>query len=189
MKTLINDDRLTADMDRIRNGSTQLFRRKGLDNKFTDEENADVILTHENRSFYAELIDGQWFWVNGCSECNGKPRDWMTYIECDEHNVCRSCNCTRSDLTEPPWGGKNGWICKPCADIENKLELEIQMTKFNKLDSYDFEFNDTIICPHCGTDNGCDDFHESASHDCHLCNKEFHVEVDYSVSYTTSKEA
>lgn len=119
---LINEPLLTPDMKRTRSGATQLFRKDYKDRQFTSEENADVVLRPPERHLFAELIGGQWCWVNGCAECNGKPRDWMTYIECDKHDVCRTCKTPRSQLTESPWGGKHGWQCKPCAEIEHEAE-------------------------------------------------------------------
>lgn len=86
---LINEPLLTPDMKRTWSGATQLFRKDYKDRQFTSEENADVVLRPPEHHLFAELIGGQWCWVNGCAECNGKPRDWMTYIECDKHDVCR----------------------------------------------------------------------------------------------------
>ena len=127
-KTLIENDKLTPKMERVRSGSTQLFRRKGLDNKFTEESNADVVLEPPRPELYAELIEGQWYWVNGCAECNGKPRDWMTYVECEKHNVCRTCGVSRQQLKGAVMGGRNGWQCRPChiteAEINKKAALQ-----------------------------------------------------------------
>ncbi len=55
----------------------------------------------------------------------------------------------------------------------------------------DHEFTDTVICPYCGHDNGGDDGDgpPSGEQQCYNeeCEKKFHCEPDYSVSYSTSK--
>jgi len=182
-KPLIDDDRLTPTMERSRSGSTQMFREKGIDNAFTSGENADVILNHENKSMYAELIDDKWYWVNGCAECVGEPRDWMTYIECVEHDVCRTCNANRKDV-EVAWGGKPGWQCGTCHDIK---ENEIRIEAFEKLDGEepDCHYTDDIICPHCGSEVSNDELYESQDTECYVCKGEMFVEVEYSATYTT----
>jgi hypothetical protein len=122
-----------------------------------------------------------------CPACNGKRRGWsMPRKECDVHNTCRQCKCTRASLSEPPWGGSNGWLCQPCAEADRLKDLKAAMKKHKDMRSYDFLNNDTIICPHCGTDNGCDDFHESSDTECHLCEKRFDVEVEYTASYSST---
>ncbi len=132
MKKLINDKRLTPTMERVRSGRTQLFRERNKDDRsFIGSDNCDVSLQHEIKSMYAELIDGQWYWLNGCAECNGEERDWMTYIECEEHDRCRTCNTNRKDIKGSVWGGKEGWQCKPCHESEH---LEIRRIAFEQLD-------------------------------------------------------
>ena len=151
----INDDRLTPTMKRVRNGKTQMFREPNIDNKFTNKENAAVILVHPTDvAMYAELIDEEWYWVTGCVECKGEKRDWMSYIECDEHNRCSSCSTNSKDLEEgvSRWGGKEGWTCSTCKE---EKDLEIRKEAFGKFnsedyDEWDFRSNDEIICPHCG---------------------------------------
>lgn len=191
-KILIENDKLTPEMERIRSGRTQLFRRKGLDSAFTSRENADVILEHENREMYAELIDGKWYWVNGCAECNGKPRDWGTYIECDKHNVCRTCGCTRAELTEAPWGGKNGWQCKPCAEVEHKAEKEAALAdmpeEYNELNYW---HEDNIKCPYCDCKFAEDHEHyddDESDLECPRCDNVFTVTANHSVTFTTARK-
>jgi len=186
-KILINDKRLTSTMQRIRNGSIQLFREKNNnDRSFISSENCDVSLEHENREMYAELIDEKWYWVSGCAECNGKERDWMSYIECEEHNRCRSCGTKRKDIKEDSvWGGKNGWICNSCHESERS---GIRREAFAALDGEepDCEYCDEIICPHCGTTISNDDIHESQDLECDVCHGEISLEVDWTASYSTS---
>lgn len=179
MKELINDKRLTPTMKRLRSGKTQVFREKNKD---------DVILEHENKAMYAELIDGQWYWVNGCGPCNGEERGLKTYIECEIHDVCRSCEVSRKEIKGSVWGGLKGWICKPCYEAE-RLEIRRQVfEKFNedKLDEHHFLYNDDIKCPHCGSEISNDDIYESQDIECEVCEGEISLEVEYAASYSTS---
>lgn len=187
-KELINDERLTPTMERTRSGSTQMFREKNPDDRsFISNENADVILTHPTDvAMYAELIDGQWYWVTGCAECKGEERDWMTYVECDKHNRCASCGTNSKDLPEGVvrWGRKSGWVCGVCKDIEDE---ERRREAFAKLDGDepDCFYTDEPICPHCGSEQGSDDLHESQDLECWVCGGNMEVEVEYSRSFTT----
>lgn len=51
--------------------------------------------------------------------------------------------------------------------------------------------NDSIICPYCGYDNGDDDYstngHSGTEEQCVECEKRFHCEPEYSVTYSTYK--
>lgn len=186
-KKLINDPRLTPTMKRTRSGKTQLFREPNIDNQFTNEENAAAVLVHPTDvAMYAELIDGEWYWVTGCAECKGEERDWMSYIECDKHNRCSVCSIKSKDLPEGVvrWGGKHGWTCGTCKDAR---DLEIRMEAFEKLDGEepDCFYTDEPICPHCGTQQGSDDLHENQNIECYVCHGEMEVEVDYTRSFTT----
>lgn len=185
-KILINDDRLTPTMDRVRNSRTQQFREKNKDDRtFIDKNNCDVSLEHENKAMYAELINGQWYWISSCAECNGKERDWMSYIECDEHDRCRVCATNRKDIKGSAWGGKRGWTCNSCKEFE---DLEIRREAFEKLDGEepDHICTDEIICPHCGSEISNDDIHETQDLKCHVCEGELSLEVEYTASYSTS---
>ena len=187
---LINDTRLTPTMEITRSGSKQMFREKNpKDRTFIDSENADVVLQHEKKSMYADLIDGKWYWVEGCAQCNGEPRDWMAYRECEKHDVCRTCSIHRKDLKETPWGGKHGWQCKPCAENERLDKLESAMKSFqdNGLDKYDFLYMDEIKCPHCGTEISSEDIYESQTMYCDICHNNYELTIEYTPSYSTSK--
>jgi hypothetical protein len=185
-KELIVNEWLTPDMERTRNGATQLFRRKGLDRHFTSEENADVILKHDNKEMYAELIDGQWYWVSGCAECNGKPRDWMTYIECEEHNVCRTCGIHRNKTTNA-LGGKHGWQCSKCHTAEHEAEKKEALDAMpEEYDTWDFHGQDEITCPYCAHEfsdsfesNDADDDEK----DCPRCDNVFKVTAVHSLTF------
>lgn len=186
MRTLINDKRLTPTMERVRSGRTQMFREKNTnDMSFINRDNSDVILEHENKAMYAELIDGEWYWINGCAECNGKDRDWMTYVECDNHDRCSVCFISRKEIQGPVHASKKGWICKPCNESK---KLETKTGAFKKLDGEepDCSYRDNIICPHCGSEISNDDIHESRDLVCHVCEGEMTVEVEYTASYSTT---
>jgi hypothetical protein len=125
-KTLINDSRLTPTMERTRNGRTQMFRERNKDDRsFINSENCDVELKHENKEMYAELIEDKWYWVSGCSECNGEPRGG-SYIECEKHDVCKCCGTSRKEFEGAVWGGTKGWTCFPCEE-EKKLSLRTKV--------------------------------------------------------------
>jgi len=187
----IKDKRLTPTMKRVRSGKTQLFREPNIDNRFTDEDNAAAVLVHPTDvAMYAELIDNKWYWVTGCAECKGEPRDWMTYVECDKHNRCSVCHINTKDLPEGVgrWGNKTGWICSTCHD---EKKAEVRREAFEKFDSqendkWDFYSNDEPICPHCGTKLGTDELYETQDVECHVCEGIVEVEVEFTPTYTTS---
>jgi hypothetical protein len=205
---LINDPRLEGYTQRMRNGSTQVFFT-GNDQRDFDRYRAEggpsnssikmhgkpdnINMEPPEKHIYAELIDGQWYWVNGCPECNGKTRDWMTYVECDKHNVCAGCSCSREKLTEAPWGRKNGWVCKPCADIEDaarKAKALERVTDY-EYDEWDFFSNDEITCPYCKAtiESDCDDYEcDGAERECHDCGNNFELTAVHSVTWTTTRK-
>lgn len=186
-KILIQDERLTPELKRVRSGRKQAFYLPT--NRSLQTEDADITLEPPEPHIYAELIDGQWYWLNGCAECNGEPRDWGTYIECEEHNRCRTCGIKRAELTEAPWAGKNGWQCKPCADIEkraNRLRA-LEAAAAEEFDEYDYMHNTNIKCPHCNHEyKPCtaDGLPEGA-HECDVCGGEYSIEPEPCVYYTT----
>lgn len=51
---------------------------------------------------------------------------------------------------------------------------------------FDIDGTDSVICPHCGSDNGAEEFHTPQRATCSECEKEFWVQPDYSVTYSTS---
>ncbi|MCP4984914.1 MAG: hypothetical protein GY928_02260 [Colwellia sp.] len=181
MAELIKDKRLTTTMTRVRSGKTQVFTEKGNDS-------IRIELEHEKDSMYAELIDGQWYWLEGCAECKGEPRDWMTYIECDKHNVCSSCSRSRSEAPQPHWGGKTGWTCKTCKEsmIADARSLAFEEFNSKEYDEYDFSYNNEIKCPHCGTEISNNEIYESQDSECGLCEGELSIEVYHQLTYSTS---
>src|SRR5271168_4613785 len=96
---LIEDERLTPDLMRIRNGSHQVFYKS--ENRSFE---SDFVIEPPLKHVYAELTDGQWYWVNGCDECHGREGTWLTYIKCEKHDVCHQCKTSRKELKQSVWG-------------------------------------------------------------------------------------
>lgn len=190
---LINDPRLTPDMGRMRNGATQLFRRRGLDNHFTSEQNADVVLVPPSPHIFAELRGNEWYWVNGCGPCNGEVRSWATYIECEQHNVCRTCGTHRSALTEIPWGGSTGWQCAPCAKAAHEerkaVALAAMPKKFNEMDYWR---EDEIRCPYCNAEHDSSEMHGAIDRPeditCDTCDNAFELSGEVEVKWTMKRK-
>lgn len=200
----VNDSRIVDYVNRTRSGRTQEFylgrdardwdRYKaeggGRNHNVEMHLKADTIrIEPPEKHYFAELIDGEWWWVNGCGECNGKPRGFDTYIECDKHNVCRCCSNPRAEITETPWGGISGWICVPCADAEHNREKSkalAAMPDEEDFDSWDYYNLDEIKCPYC--DYEFSDSFESAddneeAHECPRCDNEFKVTAVHSLAF------
>lgn len=186
-KERINDARLTQDMEISRHGTVQMFRRDYGDRNFTDKHNADVILEHEKPEMYAEKIDGEWCWVNGCSKCEGSMNygENHSYQVCEKHNVCVECGIHRKYLTETPWGVTNGFKCKPCGDIQDR---ERRHRAFEKLDGEEpcTDYTSEIVCPHCGSELSNDDIHEDQEMNCDVCEGDMKLTVNYTVDYSTA---
>ena len=199
----IDDERLTVYTNRTRGGSDQVFytgsdgrdferyRAEGGVSKSNVEmhDKPDTIrLKPPEKHYYAQLIDGEWWWVNGCGECNGRNRDWATYIECDRHNVCRTCKVPRAELKETPWGGKNGWQCKPCGDAERealKRERLKAVSNKDEYDEWDYYGTDKVICPHCESSYTHDCEPPEGEEECDVCGGVYSVEPEYTVTFTT----
>jgi len=150
-----------------------------------------VTLEPPEKGLYAERIDGAWYWVSGCSRCNERGEKFG-YIPCDKHNACIRCNTHRSMLTDIPWGHADGFICKPCADAEHAAAKEAALAQAAEAghDEYDCMNTDEIICPHCASKLSSDDRHKNeAEATCEVCDGLYSLELDYSVTYTTSKVA
>lgn len=185
--TPINDPRLSPDLKRTRNGHMQEFSNGQTEFQIEPPE----------RHIYADLIDGVWHWVNGCAECRGEPRSWTTYIECDKHNVCQDCGCSRDSLDEPPWSHAEGWICKPCMTIRENVEKEEALSQCEPVtNSWELYSNDHARCPYCGYKHepSYDTFGNDAyepdhvfEHTCWVCDNTFAVETIVSFTYTTAK--
>lgn len=205
----INDPRIKDYVNRTRSGRTQVFYT-GNDSRDWDRYRAEggnrnpgvemhdkpdtIKIEPPERHLYAELIDGEWWWLNGCAECNGRERDWMTYIECEKHDVCRTCKTHRSEITETPWGGKHGWQCKPCADREHEEEKQAALAAMpEEYDEWDYYHEDSVKCPHCNyefEDSGDGELYEEGTteKDCPRCDNTFELEVSISFNYTMKRK-
>lgn len=198
----IDDPRLTDYVNRQRNGATQVFYTGDDPRDFTRyrcelggikpnvkmHNKPDTIeIAAPEKHLYAELIEGEWWWVNGCGPCNGEERGWGTYIECEKHDVCRTCSIPRKQLTETPWGGSNGWQCKPCADTaaETLRATRLAEVAAKEYDEWDYYHTDKVVCPHCGTSYAPDGEVTDGKENCGVCGGEYSIEVDYTVTYTT----
>lgn len=169
---------------RTRSGHTNIwndsFYKNGLQ---------EVRLEPPQRGLYAERFDDGWYWVCGCHKCLGKNEGY-SYIVCEEHDRCTSCGTHRSNLTEVPWGHRDGFQCKPCATREHEMKKTeaLEKAKLNGHSEIDCMYAREIICPVCATECSNDDVHEEGEHEmiCDVCDAEFIVEVEYEVSYTSS---
>ncbi|WP_303847514.1 hypothetical protein [Aeromonas sobria] len=190
---LIVDSRLTPTMDRIRNGSVMMFREPNpQDRSFISEANAGVILKHPtNKAMYADLVDGQWVWRNGCRKCDPSQ---SPYIVCDEHDKCDSCGISRKDLKEAPWGlGDGGWRCKDCQAVLDEREKQAALSRVAKkvqqaggYDEWEFSGQDKVKCPHCATEWSPDeDVNSAENYECGVCGGLYTIEPCYEVTYTT----
>lgn len=85
------------------------------------------------------------------------------------------CNCGKD---------KYDWqdICYHCREEKEVNELKDSIIK-NGESSYE----KYIICPYCGYHHGEDDENESRDIYCDECGKNFRLELEYEVHYSTSK--
>lgn len=172
---------------RTRSGHTNVwndnFYRNGL---------PEIKLNPPAIGLYAERFDDGWYWVCGCHKCleNGKP---YSYIVCEEHDRCLTCNTHRSELKEAPWGKPEGFQCKPCETKKHyeRKRLALKEARKRGHSENDCRYTDEIICPVCGSENSRDDMNEAGEHEvtCGVCDTEFAVEIEYEVRYTSSLKA
>lgn len=169
--------------DRTRNGNTNTwndsFSRNGL---------PEVSLDPPQKGLYAERFEDGWYWVCGCHDCleNNEP---YSYVVCEEHDRCLSCGTPRKEMTEIPWGEAYGIRCKSCADKERERAKQeaIQKAIENNHSEYDCYAKSDVICPVCATKQDGDDLdHGENEIECHVCDTEFIVEVEYSAYYTST---
>jgi len=106
-----------------------------------------------------------------CRLCD-KP---ATHIfHCDEHYCCEDCG-TRDNLCTYT----EAVLCSPCHD----KRVETRIAEFDGATDY----TDEVTCPHCGYQ--CSDSWEMSEgvHECGDCGREFEMERDVTVSYSTTK--
>lgn len=196
-KELIDEPLLKgrSDLTRMRNGRKQQFYESC---QRSCKEAPFLEITHELPEMYAELIDGEWWWVNGCAYCDdahpdekGRP---FSYQLCDKHNVCGRCGQHRSVFKEPVWGRSDmAFCCNACQKLEdetNKQEaLRSTFEKFPKLDEdYHHWREDNIKCPYCLTEIEDDEgSHSNGETECECpnCGEDFTVSAEISIEYTT----
>jgi len=183
----IEDSRLTPTMKFVRSGSKVMFREYNPgDRSFIRKENCNFTLIPDKKSMYPELIDGEWCWVEGCQECLGLPRNPIkSYIECEEHDVCRSCGIKREDVAKYVYGCMGGWLCPSCHKQEKADE---RAAAYAKLDGKtpDTSGISDVICPHCGSDLGSDDRYENEEITCETCGGDLQLTVEFDPVYSTS---
>ena len=184
---LINDSRLTPDLRRIRSGTTQEFQYLETAKRTFK---ADFTIEPPERHIYAELVDGQWFWVNGCDECHGREGSWVTYIKCEEHDVCRSCKIPRSRLTETPWGHPKGFECKSCHTTRREIEKMDALSKVQRkiYHEWDYEGLTSPTCPYCEYEyEPCHNFYEADDEviECDRCDNKFKLYSEPRVEFNS----
>lgn len=161
--------------ERIHSGSTGEWRRPGQ----SHHDGKEIIIEAPEKGMKSELVDGEWYWVCGCSKCLGTD-EIFPYWVCDEHNVCVTCGIHRRDLTDVPWGTAGGFRCKPCQERLDKEELIEALEKMpaeEDYDDWDYYGTDEVKCPHCDLEYY--DIHESTRMTCERCKGEFDIEIEY----------
>lgn len=199
----IGDIRISTYTNRSRNGSEQIFytgndcrdweryRKEGGNNGVSGvimHDKPDTIkITNKESHYYAELINGVWWWVNGCPECNGEDPDWIG-TKCTEHNVCTVCSIPRAELKEIPWGVKGGFMCKPCMTNldEIKRTENLQKVAEKEYDEWDYHHNDKVVCPHCSESYSPDEEVGNDEVECEVCGGKYEIETEVSVTYSTT---
>jgi hypothetical protein len=169
---------------RTRSGHTNIWN-----DSFHENGLPEVKLQPPVKGLYAERFEDGWYWVCGCHKCleNNKP---YSYIVCEEHDRCISCGTHRKELTETPWGHRDGFQCKPCraTEHEERKQEALRQAKEKGHDKWDCFREREIICPVCASECSSDDMYEDGEHDmtCYVCDTEFVVEIEVELLYTSS---
>jgi hypothetical protein len=188
----IDDSRLTPGMNRIRSGSTQQFG--------DDWHKPDFTLSNPEKHFYALEIKGVWMWVNGCGHCN-KNGEKMSYVVCDEHDRCQSCNTKRVDAIGNKegavWGSRDsngvwGWTCHACHENEQasiRAEALSRIAPDDEYNEMDFWREDKAKCPWCSAELCTDESYDADAEKCTCdeCGNSFTLTAEHSVSWTTKR--
>lgn len=202
----IGDERLVGYEKRTRSGSTQVFYTGGDERDFDRyraeggtrkagvemHDKPDTIrMQPPEKHYYSSLIGGEWWWVDGCAACNGKERNWTTYIECETHDVCRSCLTSRDQIEGSAWGHRDGWQCDRCHCAEHKAEKESALDAMpEEHDSWDYHDVDEITCPYCAyrfsdSFESADDRDEE--HECPRCDNAFKVTAVHCLTFNCDR--
>jgi hypothetical protein len=96
----------------------------------------------------------------------------------------KECNICHKLETEY-WLEKYG-MCFWCNNKQQDEKWKKQIVKetLEKGSSYN---EDIIICPYCGYENDDCEMNETTDTYCDECGKKFHLEVEWSASYSTNK--
>ncbi len=121
---------------------------------------------------------------NECPTCTGKTK---TFFEkyCEKHDVCICCGISRKDLTDTPWGTREGaFLCKDCNERQRLAAVKERQAK-----GFDHEYTDEITCPHCGYEysDSWDFGRDEAEEECPECHDSFTYERIITCLYTTAK--
>lgn len=189
----INDERLTPELSRSRNGAKQEFYFK-TKTRNPHIDGYEFTLKHPtDRSMYAELIDNEWYWVSGCCECNGQPRESFTYMECEKHNVCVKCSKPRAEA-KTAWGWEGGWCCGTCQKIAHEIDKEEALAKMpsdEDYDEWDYHDKDEITCPYCAYEFSdsweCADS-DAEEKDCPRCDNTFTFTAMHTLTFDCSRK-
>lgn len=168
---------------RLRAGSTNIWNHQSTASEFPE-----VRLLPPTQGLYAERIDGAWWWVCGCERCLGT--DKSSYSVCKEHDRCITCQCTREQLTEIPWGVQGGWRCKPCGSRlrQERKEKALADAAAKDFTEDDCSYTDSILCPHCSSAQDSEDRTQSTKGiQCSVCDGLFDMEIEWNPTYTTTK--
>ena len=188
----INHPGLVPGMERVRSGSTMLFRVKPEGcRSFLSRENSDVIIEAPEKHMYAKEIEGEWFWVNGCSDCDPEQ---SYYIRCVKHNVCKHCKCNPEDAVEKWGANNNGWLCLSCKTKEEDNARKEAFDNFDE-ENYsptDFHYESEVTCPYCGiVDEYFEpeniNFDNKVNRTCGTCQSTYSLTVSMSVDYSTDR--
>jgi len=83
------------------------------------------------------------------------------------------------------WIDKYG-MCFWCHEKENDRKF-LERTQKEAVKNGETSNEDYIICPYCGCKCSEDELYESTDTYCDECEKEFHLEVEHTPTYSTSK--
>ena len=203
----IDDPRLSGYTKRTRSGSEQIFYT-GDDERDFDRYRAEggntgkqvkmhdkpdtIRLRPSEQSYYSMLINGEWWWVDACDQCNGRERNGYSYMgECLKHDVCRSCSKPRKDF-KTVWGGKLGWQCEPCQESEHEEEKQKALAAMSEeFDPWDYHCLSDIKCPYCDykfsdSSESYDD--DDEEHECPRCDNTFTVTANHSVTFDCNRK-
>jgi wobble nucleotide-excising tRNase len=98
-----------------------------------------------------------------------------TKLECP---ICK-------ELEDKYWLDKYG-MCYWCNQKKAQKHWKERTIK-ETIEKGESNNEDIIICPYCGYENSNDDLHETTDTYCDGCDKMFHLDIEWTPSYSTSK--